>query len=105
MCERIHCIFATCDKFYVCLVWFSVCILCHEGLRFTPRRRQKFLLPLGSYCASSREESFHRQSSAGSAMVTGRIREPVIRIPFSEEPAADSQSQRGCALSLRQVGV
>lgn len=76
----------------ICLVWFSVCILCHKGLRFTLRGSQKFLLPSGSYCASSREESFHRQSSAGSTMVTGGIREPVIHIPFSEKPAVGSQS-------------
>lgn len=59
---------------FICLVWFSVRVLCHKELRFTPGGTQKILLPLGSCCASSREESFHRQFSAGSAAVTGRIR-------------------------------
>lgn len=103
MCGRIHCIFATCDKFCR-LLCFSICILCYSGLRFIPGGRQKFLLPLGSCCASSREEIFNRQLSAGSAMVTGRILECVICIPFREEPAVDSQSQRG-SMSLRQVGI
>lgn len=87
---------------FICLVWFSVRVPCHKELRFTPRGTKKILVPLGSCCASSREESFHRQFSAGSAAVTGRIRDLH---PLSEEPAVGSQAHRGCAFSSRQVGV
>lgn len=101
---RNHCILPPVTS-SVHLVCFSICVLCYSGLRFTPGGSQKFLLPLGSCCASSsREEIFNRQLSAGSAMVAGRIPEPVICIPFREEPAVDNQSQRG-SVSLRQVGI
>lgn len=95
MYERTWHFFAIVDSFFYLISLVLSLYSVQNGAQVFPlQRRKKFLLPLRSYWAASREESFHRRSSVGSETVTGRIWWFVVHIHFSQKPAVGSQSQR-----------
>lgn len=104
MYERTWHFFAIVDSFFYLISLVLSLYSVQNGAQVFPlQRRKKFLLPLGSYWAASREESFHRRSSVGSETVTGRIWWFVVWL--QSEASSGQPVSEGHTSSLGQVGT